>query len=240
MPLTDLKLQGKKIAVTGASGFLGKHICNILKENYVRIIPIDIFGKNDINKVDISDIEQLREFSKQIYSYGRVDGYLDGLINNAAVSFKGEHITTKEFAKTIEVNIQGTNNCISAFEDLFSPNASIVNIASVYGVITPDFSIYDNDSELYSSAAYGASKAAVIQLTKYHAKRLAPVRVNSVSPGGIFDDHSKEFVDKYSSRVPIKRMADPQEIVNAMVFLLSDMSSYITGHNLIVDGGLTI
>jgi len=234
MVMLDFKTGGMRVAVTGANGFLGKHICSILKENFVKVIPIDLHGR-DINKVDISNIKQLCELSKQI---GR-DGYLDGLINNAAVSFKGNNITSEEFKKTLDINIQGTNNCILALESILKPSASIINVASVYGIITPDFKIYDNNPDLYNSLAYGASKAGIIQLTKYHAKRLAPIRVNAISPGGIFDNHSDDFIKKYCDRVPLGRMADPKEIVSVMIFLLSEISSYITGQNIVVDGGLT-
>lgn len=117
----------------------------------------------------------------------------------------------------------------------------IVNIASIYGVVAPDFRIYDNTEINDSPASYSADKAAVIGLTRHLAAQLAPcVRVNCISPGGVENGHSETFVRQYSARVPLGRMAQADEMNGALIFLCSDASRYVTGHNLIVDGGLTI
>lgn len=244
-------LAGSKIVVTGANGFLGQVICNTLRFEGAEVIGIDICEAKSVStntelyiikKLDITNknhFADLKDFITSTYNE-LVGGYIDGLINNAAVSFKGNHISSEEFSKTMEVNIKGTYNCITQLSDVMSSYASIVNVSSVYGLISPDFRIYDGNEDLYNSSAYGASKAAIIQMTKYYAAQLAPIRVNAVSPGGIFQNHSRDFVEKYSKRVPLGRMADPKEIVNAIMFLLSPMSSYITGQNLVVDGGLSI
>ena len=236
---STLGLAGSKIIVTGASGFLGKIICEVLKREYVRVIEIDVNETSSVEKLDITDKEKFGEFYGIVYEHRGIDGYADGLINNAAVSFKGDNLSSKEFMKTLEVNVEGTYNCITQFKDVLKPNASIVNIASVYGMLSPDFRIYNNE-HLYNSSAYGASKAAIIQLSKYYAAQLAPIRVNSISPGGIFQGHDDDFVKQYSDRVPLGRMANPEEIIDAILFLLSPMSSYITGQNLVVDGGMSI
>jgi NAD(P)-dependent dehydrogenase (short-subunit alcohol dehydrogenase family) len=120
-------------------------------------------------------------------------------------------------------------------------SGSIINIASIYGVQAPDFGVYEN-TNMTSPAAYSAIKGGIINLTRYLASYFGEygIRVNSVSPGGIFDNQNKTFVDNYIKKVPLKRMGKPDDISPAIVFLISDQSRYITGQNMIIDGGLTI
>ena len=120
-------------------------------------------------------------------------------------------------------------------------SGSIVNVASIYGVVGNDFTIYENTNGMTSPAAYSAIKGGVINFTKYLASYFGSygIRVNAVSPGGIFNNQNKTFVEQFEYKVPLKRMAKPEEISPSITFLLSDESSYITGHNLIVDGGWT-
>ena len=121
--------------------------------------------------------------------------------------------------------------------------ASIINIGSIFGVVSPDFRNY-TDLPRKSPEIYGASKAGVIQMTKYFSVNLAErnIRVNCVSPGGIFNPKNpqgKDFIDNYSFRVPMKRMAEEKEIVGAILYLASSAASYTTGQNILIDGGLT-
>lgn len=117
---------------------------------------------------------------------------------------------------------------------------SIINIGSTYGVVAPDFSIYEG-TQMTMPAAYSAIKGGLITFTKYLAAYYGKdkVRANVVSPGGIFDHQPKSFVEKYSKRVPLGRMGEPSDVAGAVVFLASDASKYVTGHNLMVDGGWT-
>jgi NAD(P)-dependent dehydrogenase (short-subunit alcohol dehydrogenase family) len=119
-------------------------------------------------------------------------------------------------------------------------SGSIVNISSIYGVVGPDFTIYDG-TEMTMPAAYSAIKGGVINFSKYLASYYGKnnIRVNCVSPGGIFDHQPTEFIRNYESKVPMKRMGKPDDISPAVSFLLSDESSYITGQNIIIDGGWT-
>lgn len=241
-----LGLAGKRVLVTGADGFLGEFICKALRYEGVRVIGVDVreklgittnTGPYSIYKLDITDKEQ---FNQLVHIINGADGYLDGIVNNAAVSFKGNNLTSKEFMKTLEVNVEGTYNCINQLKSFLRQDSSIVNVASIYGLLSPDFKIYNDNEQLYSSGVYGMSKAAIIQMTRYYAVQLASTtRVNSISPGGILQGHEESFIKQYSERVPMKRMANPEEIANAILFLLSPMSSYINGHNLVVDGGLS-
>lgn len=233
----NLDLSNKRILVTGAAGFLGLFICDALMAEGADVIGVDVQSKPPSNgaypvyKLDITDKESMSDF--------KFSGSLDGIVNNAATSFRGNENTSEEFMKTLEVNIEGTYNCITQFKNTLSRDASIVNIASIYGILSPDFRIYSGNESLYSPSVYGASKAAIVQMTRYYATQLAPIRVNSVSPGGILQGHNDSFIKQYSDRVPMKRMANPEEITDAILFLLSPMSSYITGHNLVVDGGMS-
>jgi NAD(P)-dependent dehydrogenase (short-subunit alcohol dehydrogenase family) len=230
-------LNKKKYLLTGADGFLGTHLRNTFIEEEAEIIAVDIKTTETSSELNISNEQDVIEFVTDLNHKGIK---LDGIINNAAISFKGASLTQEQFAKTMQVNIQGTYNCIVHFKKILNNNASVVNVSSIYGVISPDFRIYDGNEELFNSSIYGASKAAIIQLTKYYAVQFAPTRINTVSPGGIFQGHKDSFSEKYSERVPLKRMANPEEIVNTILFLLSPLSSYITGQNIIVDGGLSI
>lgn len=115
----------------------------------------------------------------------------------------------------------------------------VINIASVYGVVAPDFRIYEDTEIAPTPIEYTATKAAVIGITKHLASQMAPnVRVNCISPGGIENGHSEKFKANYSARVPMGRMAQPEEMNRALIFLACD--PYINGQNIVIDGGLTI
>lgn len=116
----------------------------------------------------------------------------------------------------------------------------IVNIGSIYGVLGNDPKMYEGTEVEPTPAWYAASKGALIALTKWQATNLAPVRSNCVSPGGIFRSHSAAFQERYNAKVPLKRMATEDDIVNAVEFLASDKASYINGVTLMVDGGLSV
>ena len=123
----------------------------------------------------------------------------------------------------------------------YNKSGSIVNIASIYGVVGNDFTVYKNTGGMTSPAAYSAIKGGVINFSRYLSSYFGKynIRVNCVSPGGIIDKQNKNFIKNYSEKVPLKRLGNPDEISPAVAFLLSDLSSYITGHNLIIDGGWT-
>ena len=121
-----------------------------------------------------------------------------------------------------------------------SNNPNIINLGSIYGLVSGDPNIY-TDTKRNTSDAYAASKAAIIQLSRYYAIHLSKykIRVNSISPGGIYRNQGADFVKNYSKKTPLARMAKVEEIVNSIIFLLDQGSSYINGHNLVVDGGFT-
>jgi len=123
-------------------------------------------------------------------------------------------------------------------------SGSVVNVASMYGMVAPDQRLYEASPAYRNPPAYGAAKAAVLQLTRYAACALAPrgIRVNAVSPGpfpGETVQQDRRFIERLASRVPLGRIGSPEEMIGPVVFLLSDAASYVTGHNLVVDGGWT-
>ena len=121
-----------------------------------------------------------------------------------------------------------------------SSSPSIVNISSIYSFLAPDYNLYKN-TKIFNPAAYGSSKAGLVYLTKWLSTTLSPkIRCNSISLGGVKRNQEKKFIIKYKNKVPLNRMATANDLINSIIFLSSDMSNYITGQNLIVDGGISI
>ena len=244
-------LRNKVVIVTGSNGQLGKSICEFFSNLGSSVIGLDL-DNNTNSKVlkhynlDITKSKNVKSVFSAIFNeFGRIDV----LINNAGVStFEPfENRSEEKFDWVMDVNLKGSFNCIQSFVNLFDMNSqdksSIINIASMYVLISPDFRIY-TDLDRKNSEIYGASKAGIIQMSKYFAVHLADrnIRCNSVSPGGIFNPNNpqgKDFISKYSDRCPMKRMAESDEIVGAIVYLASDLASYTTGQNITVDGGMS-
>jgi NAD(P)-dependent dehydrogenase (short-subunit alcohol dehydrogenase family) len=170
------------------------------------------------------------------------------LINNAAfvgatdlegwnVPFEEQSIKT--WRRAIEVNLTAVFGICQGLMPLLkkSDGASIINIGSIYGLYGPDLSLYQETS-MNNPAAYGASKGGVLQLTRWLATNVAPeVRVNSISPGGVYRNQPSEFVRRYEQKTPLGRMASGDDLRGAITYLATDLSSYVTGQNLSVDGG---
>jgi NAD(P)-dependent dehydrogenase (short-subunit alcohol dehydrogenase family) len=164
----------------------------------------------------------------------------------AARTYRVEEIPTADFSRTLDVNLVGTFNSLQAFGPAMSATGrgSIVNVGSLYATIAPDPALYDHlelDPPFLKPPAYGASKAGVVHLTRYFARLWGPhgVRVNALSPGGVRGEQDPEFVRKYCARVPLGRMAETSDLAGPLLFLATDASEYVTGHELRVDGGFT-
>ena len=208
--------------------------------------------------VDITRKEEVGEMVKRVCKRFR---RIDILINNAALTVKGGSGNSKRYfapfenypldlwEKALEVNLTGMFLCTQAVGKVMVKQGGgvILNIASTAGVVGPDHRIYRGVKNPYSGepfntpVSYSTTKAGVINFTRYLATYWAEknIRVNALSPGGVYDGHDETFVKNYSSRVPLGRMADRDDYKGAILFLVSDASSYMTGANLIVDGGWT-
>lgn len=250
------RLKGKKILITGASGYLGREIVSTLYDLDVSLYVTDIskealsiFNKKKYSKIikipcDLSKEAERKKLIKKIKS-------LDVLINNAAYvgTSKLEGWNTKfnkqsleTWHKAMEVNLTAPFHLIRDFSNKLkkSNNPSIINISSVYGFAAPDYEIYKN-TNIHNIAAYATSKAGINQLTKWFASTLGPkVRVNTISIGGIYRKQNKTFVKKYKAKTFLKRMANEKDVIGGIIFFASDLSNYITGQNLFIDGGFTV
>lgn len=245
--MTNNRLKGKIIIVTGGSGLLGKEIIKDLETKGATAINADInvgtdFEKNTLS-VDITSEESIVKAIKLVTDFY---GKIDGLVNNAYPRTKDwgtkfEDITYESWQKNVDMQMNTTFLFIQKImPELLKTKGSIVNMTSIYGVVGNDLTMYENTS-INTAAPYSAIKGGVINFTRYLASYYGRqgVRVNCVSPGGIFDNQHETFVANYEKKVPMGRMGNPDDIAPAVSFLLSDEAKYITGQNLIVDGGWT-
>lgn len=211
------------------------------------------FQNTLLRECDVTNPNEVEELIHEVES--RI-GPIYGLVNNAATKTDSESKFYSDFEsyslatwkEIFEVNVHGSFLMAQAVGRAMRNRneGSIVQISSIYGVIAPDPRIYQGSEykgiPISSPAAYATTKAAVTGMVRYLAAYWGDVgiRINSISPGGVSSGQNGKFVENYSSRVPLGRMATTQDVVHALTFLLSRSSSYITGQNLIVDGGLSI
>lgn len=242
------KLNDKVIIVTGGNGLIGQGIVDKIRSEGGVCINAEINAKTDdrLNNVqcDITKPESIQfVIDLVIGKFGK----LDGLVNNAYPRTKDwgtkfEDISYDSWRLNVDWQLNTTFLfCQKTLVEMKKQGyGSIVNIGSTYGVVSPDFSIY-HGTEMTSPAAYSAIKGGVINFTKYLAAYFGRygIRANCVSPGGIFDNQNPVFVQNYEHKVPLKRMGKPSDIAGPVAFLLSDDAAYVTGHNLMADGGWT-
>jgi NAD(P)-dependent dehydrogenase (short-subunit alcohol dehydrogenase family) len=262
--ISDLiSLKGKCALVTGAVGGIGQEIAMTIAELGGNLILVDLPGSNydllkrklqENSEVNIDCVDcNLESEKSRIELIDQVlaqNTKLDILINNAA--FVGDSNLdgwTDEFSKqTIEtwnraiaVNLTAPFHLSQGFTPLLkkSGNGSIINIASIYGINAPDYSLYDG-TNMGNPAGYSASKGGLIQLTRWLSSTVAPdIRVNSISPGGVLRNQPKQFVKRYAQRTPLGRMAIEEDFKGTIAYLASNLSMYVTGQNILVDGGWT-
>lgn len=244
-----MDLQGKIIIVTGGKGLLGSAIVRHCRDAGADVYSAEISTKGSEDAwslpLDIGDEASIQRCIETVFAkHGRIDG----LVNCAyprtddwRLTF--EEVPAESFRKNLDMHLTGYILCCRAVLEKMKAQktGSVINVASIYGMVAPDFSLYEGTSITTSPAAYAAIKGGLIQMTRYLASYYGRygIRVNAISPGGVFDSHPKEFERKYSARTMLGRMAEPDDIAPGAVYLLSDASSYITGHNLVIDGGWT-
>jgi NAD(P)-dependent dehydrogenase (short-subunit alcohol dehydrogenase family) len=208
-----------------------------------------------VGRLEVADVTDRESLSAAAARIESEVGPVDVLVNNAGIdqppdaasrTFAIEDVPLDDFRATLDVNLLGTFNATQAFGAGMRDRGqgSIVNIGSIYASRAPDPGLYnhlDVDPPFLKPAAYGASKAGVISLTTYFARLWGPsgVRVNALSPGGVAAGQDPEFVRKYTERVPLGRMAAPEDLIGPLLFLASEDSAYLTGQELRVDGGLS-
>lgn len=230
MSKANFNLEGKVVLITGAAGIQGPEHVKAFAAAGAKVVA------TDIKELDVTSEDSIKETVKKI-----LDQYcrIDILVNNAGATGK----SATDWDQIIKVNLTGTYNCCQIIGSTMK-SGSIINVSSIYGLVGPDFSLYQKaeyaGKQMGVPAAYAASKGGVIALTKYFASRYAPaIRVNCITPGGIFDNQNENFVKKYSAKTMLGRMANRNEVSGAILFLASSLSGYITGANLVIDGGLT-
>ena len=257
-------MDGQVVLITGGAGHLGMAMGEALAEMGASIIVLDMdkersekladefsrkFGGDHSSLlIDLADKQSIASVPQFIETHY---GKLDVLINCAALvgssslkgwarPFKDQDVETWE--KAMEINLTGVfyliQECLPWMEK--STTASIINISSIYGVAGQKLSMYEGMDYL-TPAAYAASKGGLVQLTRYLATVLAPkIRVNCISPGGIERGQSESFVNRYKKLTPLDRMGREEDLKGVTHFLASDLSAYVTGQNIIVDGGWSL
>lgn len=248
------------VVITGVNGQLGRFYAESFLARGAKVAGIDL-GEAKFKsehffhcKTDITNKAALEETLSQITQRF---GTPTVLINNAAIDSppsapleeNGPYATYPETSwdKVMDVNVKGTHLTCQVLGDAMAKagKGSIINIASIYGVVSPDQSLYEyrraRGETFFKPAAYAASKAAVIQLSRYLATYWAKqgVRVNSLTLAGVFNSQEQAFLEAYCARIPMGRMAEAKDYEGAVLFLASDASRYMTGSNLVIDGGWT-
>lgn len=243
-------VENKIIILTGATGLIGKETYNHLLSHGAIVISVDINLRHAPKDMTYNyDVTNKKDIDSLIKDVIEIYGRIDGLVNLAYPRTKDwgnkfEDIPLDSWRKNVEMQLNSVFYICQKVLEIMKKqmNGSIVNIASIYGVVGNDFTIYEEYGGT-SPAAYSAIKGGIINFSRYLASYYGKynIRVNCVSPGGILDENNQHpsFIKRYSDKSPLKRLGNPEEIAPAITFLLSDEASFITGHNLMVDGGWT-
>ena len=264
--IKKIRVKNENCLITGATGKIGEKTAQMMASCGYNLILTD----NNFKKLKIVQKKILKKSKQKVFIincdlslYKSREKLLKTitnkfkdikiLINNAAKTGKkeskvfGKSLSFKEkdfkdWNNHIEINMTSIHHITSKLSKLLlkNKNPKIINIGSIYSFIAPTWEIYKG-LKMNNKAAYSASKGGLLQLTRWQSTFYAPkIKVNMISPGGIIRDQKKSFILRYSNKTPLKKMASEDDIVNAIIFLSSDLSNYITGQNLVVDGGISI
>lgn len=264
------RLDGKVSIVTGASGIIGSQVVRGLLEQGSKVAALDInketcsslmselstFEKSGQLIPVICDVASQDSVQNAISTIVNKWGKIDVLHNNAATKSSNldaffasyEEYSLDEWRKIMNVNVDGMflmSQAVGKQMIKQGTGGSIIQTASIYGVVAPDHRIYEGsfylNRQISSPAVYSVSKGAVVMLSRYLSTYWAnkKIRVNTIVPGGVESGQNDTFKQNYSRRIPLGRMAQSYEMVGTIVFLASDASTYITGQEIFVDGGLT-
>ncbi len=253
LDLADLK--GKTAVVTGGGGHLGSRMSETILELGAKVIVVGQYAEKILpltkrfgNRISFISID-LNDKESVLSLREKLPTPLHICINNAYTWPTQVHFEKADWDAVEKTLVSGILSPIFvsqiAFEKM-TEGGSVINIASMYGMVSPDFRMY-RDSGMGNAIEYGAAKAAIIQMTKYLAVKGAPkgIRVNAISPGpfskpGAFDNGKEWFREELNAKVPLGRIGENRELKGTIAFLASDLSSYMTGQNLVVDGGWTV
>jgi NAD(P)-dependent dehydrogenase (short-subunit alcohol dehydrogenase family) len=251
-------LKGKTAVVTGGAGLIGKELVSALAQVGARVIITDINeeASNKITKelskkgfkveyikFDITDISHLKtNITNIIARFKKIDIWINSAYPKTQDwSNKVEDVTEESWRKNIDMHLNSyslTTKYVA--EKMKLKGGNIINFGSIYGVVGNDFAIYEG-TDMNPAMAYAAIKGGIISLDRYLASYFGKynIRINTICPGGVFDNQDPIFVKKYSKKSPLKRMANAEEIASAILFLASDAASFVTGATIMVDGGWT-
>ena len=255
-------LEGQVVVITGGAGLIGQEFVKSVVYNGGIAIIADIneeIGKGVLKKLQITlntcnvdyihlDITSAESLSHVISSLDKKYGRIDALVNNAYPRNKQYghsffDVEYKDFVENMGLNVGGYFLASQQFANYFKQQGkgNIINISSIYGVIAPKFDIY-NGTSMTMPIEYAAIKSALIHLTKYMAKYFKGmnIRVNAISPGGIYDGQPETFIKRYNQNTLNKGMLDKNDLEGTLIYLLSDMSKYVQGQNIIVDDGFCL
>ncbi|MCJ8007612.1 SDR family oxidoreductase [Lederbergia wuyishanensis] len=264
----NFRLEGKTAIVTGGAGILGHHFCTGLADAGANVAVVDInlqkaqktalFIEENYMTHAVAfqcDVSSEESVITMVQNVKKEFGTIDVLHNNAAGKSNNldkffadfEEFELDQWKEIMGINLDGMFLVAKHVGQVIKEQGtggSIIQTSSIYGVMAPDQRIYEGSNylgrQINTPAIYSASKAGVIGLTKYLATYWAKdkIRVNAITPGGVESGQNDTFKNNYRNRVPLGRMAQPEEMVGALIYLASDASSYVTGQNIIIDGGL--
>ena len=255
------------VVITGVNGQLGSSYARAFLELGARVVGLDIFESENSSLIGQNhperyiycqgDVTNKRSLLNALANTELNFGTPTVLINNAAIDSPPssppeengpfEEYPESSWDKVTDVNLKGVYLCCQVFGGSMAKakKGSIINISSIYGVVAPDQNLYQyrrlRGEIFFKPVAYSVSKSGILNLTRYLAVYWAKqkVRVNSMTIAGVFNNQEKDFLDVYCSRIPIGRMAEPIEYNGAVIFLASNASEYMTGSNVVIDGGWT-